>query len=143
MALNEGDAEALKGTFAPGGHVTRYAGEPSTPEFAGANGQYWAADPVGRTYQHHVTNVLVKPDPEGREGYCKVRMYFLVTGVWDPPQVIIRWSCKADDVLQRVDGKWKFLTRQISLNHDATGPHWDNEPHHVPWDFEKNQPITA
>ena len=104
MALNEADAAALKSCFAPGGHIKRYDGEPSTPEFAAATGALWNSDDVGQTYQHHVTNVLVQPDPEGREDFCFVKMYFLVTGVWEPPHVIVRWSCKAHDVLQRVDG---------------------------------------
>ena len=68
-------------------------------------------------------------------------MYFLVTGVWEPPHVIVRWSCKAHDVLQRVDGTWLFHTRQITLNHNSTGPHWDNEPPHPDWDFAKNVPV--
>jgi hypothetical protein len=143
VALNEGDGDSLKSCFAPGGHITRYAGEPSTPEFAAANGAYWAADPVGSTYQHHVTNILVYPDPDGRDDFCNVKMYFFVTGVWEPPHILIRWSCKAYDELQRVDGQWKFLNRQITLNHNSTGPHWENEPSHIPWDFEKNQKIEA
>lgn len=138
MGLNDGDLAAIQATFAPGGHVTRYSGEPSTAEFAAATGQYWNADPVGRTYQHHVTNVLVSPDPEGREDFCSVKMYFLVTGVWEPPQIIVRWSCKAYDELQKVDGEWKFWRRQIRLNHDSTGTHWDNEPTHPDWDWETN-----
>ena len=130
FALNDGDAETLKACFAPGGHITRYAGDPSTPEFGAATGEKWSKDPVGRTYQHHVTNILVSPDPEGREDYRSVRMYFLVTGVWEPPHILVRWSCKANDVVQRVDGRWVFWRRKISLNHDSTGPHWSNEPPH-------------
>jgi len=143
FALNDGDAETLKACFAPGGHITRYAGDPSTPEFGAATGQKWSKDPVGKTYQHHVTNVVVYPDPEGREDYRSVRMYFLVTGVWEPPHILVRWSCKADDVVQRVDGRWVFWRRKISLNHDSTGPHWSNEPTHPEWDFETNQPVEA
>ena len=141
MALNEADADAIKSCFAPGGHIKRYDGEPSTPEFAAATGALWNSDDVGQTYQHHVTNVLVQPDPEGRNDFCFVKMYFLVTGVWEPPHVIVRWSCKAHDVLQRVDGKWLFSTRQITLNHNSTGPHWNNEPPHPAWDFAKNVPV--
>jgi SnoaL-like domain len=143
MALNDGDEAVIKASFAPGGHVARYDGAPSTPEFSVATGQLWAADPVGRTYQHLVTNVVVDPDPEGRPDFRLARMYFTVTGVWDPPHVIIRWGCKAKDVLQRIDGRWVFVERQISLNHDATGTHWDNEPPHPDWDFETNTAVTA
>jgi hypothetical protein len=130
MALNDGDADGVVACFAPGGQITRYAGQVSAPEFSAATGVKWSQDPVGRTYQHHVTNLLVKPDPEGREDVRAVRMYFLVTGVWEPPHIIIRWSCEANDLVQKVDGQWRFLDRRITLNHDSTGPHWDNEPPH-------------
>jgi len=140
MGLNDGDYEAIKACFAPDGGIKRYDGAPSTPEFSAATGQLWNSHEVGKTYQHHVTNVMVQPDPEGREDFRSVRMYFLVTGVWDAPNVIIRWSCQAYDVVQKVDGNWVFVTRQITLNHNSTGPHWDSEPPHPDWDFENNRP---
>jgi hypothetical protein len=143
MGLNDADEAAIQACFAPGGHITRYDGEPSTPEFAAATGRAWNADPIGATYQHHVTNVVVDPDPDGRDEYCLARMYFLVTGVYEPPRIIVRWSCSARDVLRRVDGEWRFHQRQISLNHDATGPHWDGEPPHPDWDFARNAPPVA
>lgn len=143
MAMNEADDAAIKACFAPGGHVARYDGAPSTPEFAVATAHLWGDDPIGRTYQHHVTNVVVDPDPQGREDYRSARMYFLVTGVWESPQITVRWSCKAHDVLQRVDGDWLLLERRISLNHDGTGPHWNNEPPHPAWDFDNNVPIDV
>ena len=143
MGLNDADGEAIQACFAPGGHIARYDGEPSTPEFATATGEKWNADPIGATYQHHVTNVVVDPDPQGREDHCAARMYFIVTGVYEPPQTIVRWSCKANDTLQRIDGRWLFLERHISLNHDATGPHWQDEPPHPDWDFERNAPLPS
>lgn len=143
MGLNDGDGAAIAACFAPGGHIARYDGAPSTPEFATATGQAWKADPIGTTFQHHVTNVVVDPDPQGRDDFCIARMYFFVTGVYDPPHTIVRWSCSARDELQRVDGRWLFARRQISLNHDATGPHWDNEPPHPAWDFQTNTPVNA
>jgi hypothetical protein len=143
IGLNDGDYPAIKSCFAPDGGIKRYDGAPSTPEFSAATGQLWNSHPVGKTYQHHVTNVLVKPDPEGRADFRSVRMYFMVTGVWDAPNVIIRWSCAADDVVQKIDGNWVFVTRQINLNHNSTGPHWDNEPPHPDWDFENNRPAPG
>jgi hypothetical protein len=130
MALNEGDAETQKACFAPGGTIRVYSGDEVTPEFSAATGAKWSQDPVGKTYQHHVTNLIVDPDPEGREDYRSARMYFFVTGVWEPPNIIVRWSCKANDTFQRVDGEWLFSRREITLNHDSTGPHWSNEPTH-------------
>jgi hypothetical protein len=130
FGLNDGDPDVIRGCFAQGGGVTLYDGSLGGPEFGAATAVLWAKDPVGTTYQHHVTNMLVSPDPEGREDVRSVRMYFMVTGVWDPPHVIIRWSCEAHDEVRRVDGRWLFSRRKISLNHDSTGPHWDNEPPH-------------
>jgi hypothetical protein len=140
MGLNDGDYAAIKACFTPDGGIARYDGEPSTPEFAAATGQFWNENPIGRTYQHHVTSIVVDPDPQGRDDFCKARMYFMVTGVWEPPHIIVRWSCKANDELQNIDGKWLFKKRQISLNDNSTGPHWSNEPPHAPWDFENNRP---
>lgn len=131
MALNEGDTDTIRAAFAPGGTVTRYGGDTVSSEGPAQTGQKWSKDPVGQTYQHHVTNVVVDPDPDGDENTCRVRMYFFMTGVWEPPHTIIRWSCKSTDLLKRVDGKWGFWDRRITLNHDATGPHWDNEPTHA------------
>jgi hypothetical protein len=130
-AMNDGDRETQIACFLPDGYLEKYSGEISTPEHSAATGFKWSRDPVGRTYQHHVTNVIVEPDPEGREDHRAVRMYFLVTGVWEPPQIIIRWSCKSHDDLQLVDGEWLFNTRKVTLNHDSTGPHWSNEPEHA------------
>jgi hypothetical protein len=143
MGLNAGDYETIKGCFLPGVQFKRYDGALSTAEFSAATGQFWNADEVGRTYQHHVTNVRVLPDPEGRADHRNVHMYFMVTGVWEPPHVIIRWSCECHDQVQKVDGEWYFVMRQTLLNHNSTGPHWDNEPDHPAWDFEKNEPLAT
>jgi hypothetical protein len=131
MAFNEGDQDEVRRGFAPEGRVARYMGEPVDAEGPAANGAKWSKDPIGRTYQHHVTSVVVEPDEDGRDDYRKVRMYFLVTGVWEPPHVIVRWSCKSTDLVRKVDGEWRFSDRRITLNHDSTGPHWDGEPTHV------------
>ena len=81
------------------------------------NGQQ---DPVGKTTQHHVTNFIVDPDPEGRDDCRAVRMYFIVTLVESPPETRVRWSCRSHDTVQRIDGRWLILKREISLNHPDT-----------------------
>lgn len=132
LALNEGDADTVRSCFAPGGHVTRYDGDRVSPDGPAETGKKWAADPIGRTYQHHVTTVIVQPDPQGRENWCKVKMYFLVTAVFEPGVTVVRWSCKSVDELQKVDGQWKYWDRYITLNDDSTGPHaHPAEPHHA------------
>jgi hypothetical protein len=108
--------------FAPGGGTNRYKGDVISPEEAAALATQMKADPVGATYQHHVSNVSLAPDEEGHEDRLRARMYFFITEVSDPPHIAIRWSCTADDLLQRVDGRWRFLLRDINVNHKATGP---------------------
>jgi hypothetical protein len=46
-------------------------------------------------------------------------------------------------VVQKIDGNWYFIMRQIHLNHNSTGPHWHNEPPHPEWDFDKDEPVPA
>jgi hypothetical protein len=121
-ALNAADAEGMISCFAPGGGTNRYKGDVITPQEAAALATQMKADPIGATYQHHVTTVTVDPDAEGHEDRLLAKMYFFITEVSDPPHIGIRWSCSARDVLQRVDGKWRFLLRDINVNHAATGP---------------------
>jgi hypothetical protein len=79
-----------------------------------------AQDPVAMTYQHHVSNMIVDPDESGDENRRRVRIYFVVTGVEDPPEVKVRWSCRSEDVVELIDGRWRIVSREISLNHPGT-----------------------
>jgi hypothetical protein len=120
-ALNTGDAEGIRACWAPGGHVVR-GGVGDVIDFEksveiAVNGQN---DPVGKTTQHHVTNFIVDPDPDGREDCRAVRLYFIVTLVESPPETRVRWSCRSNDTVQRIDGRWLIFKREISLNHPDT-----------------------
>src|SRR5579862_8833115 len=84
-ALDSGDTELIKASFAPGAKLIRYSGPPQDAEFSAAVGAYFSQHEVGKTYQHHLTSCIVDPDPEGREDFRAVRVYFLHTGVFEPP----------------------------------------------------------
>jgi len=119
-ALNTG-GEGLMDCFAPGAQIERGGvGDTIGPETSLESAEKWAQDPVGVTYQHHVSNMIVDPDPDGREDHRSVRIYFMVTGVENPPEIKVRWSCRAFDDVQLVDGRWTFFRRRIQLNHQGT-----------------------
>jgi SnoaL-like domain len=119
-ALNTG-GEGQMECFAPGAQIERGGvGDTVGPETSVEAAEKWAQDPVGVTYQHHVTNVIIDPHPDGDEDKRAVRIYFLITAVENPPDIKVRWSCRAFDTVQKVDGRWRFLRRRIQLNHQGT-----------------------
>ncbi len=114
-ALNMADADGVLACFVPGGHVEQYNGNIVTAEQSAAGAVARQDDPVGKTWQHHVTNFIVEPDPEGNENRRAVKLYFLVTAVEEPPDTKVRWSCFGNDVVEKVDGEWKIVRRKINL----------------------------
>jgi hypothetical protein len=117
-AFNSGDAEGARSFFAPGAQVVRRgAGDVITGDQSADGVTRAAQDPVASTFQHHVSNMVVDPDPDGNEDRRRVRIYFLVTGVLEPPEVTVRWSCRSEDIVERIDGRWVIAHREITLNH--------------------------
>jgi hypothetical protein len=107
--------------FAPGAQIERGGvGDTIGPETSLEAAVKWANEPVGVTHQHHVTNMIIDPHPDGDEDKRAVRIYFMVTSVEEPPAIKVRWSCRAFDVVQKIDGRWLFLRRRIALNHQGT-----------------------
>jgi hypothetical protein len=119
-ALNQSDTDGMSELFAPGGYTVNYAGEKNLPEESAAIIESWRDVPVAQTRQHHVTGLIVDPDPDGDPSRRAVRLYFMVTELADPPANRIRWSCFARDVVQQVDGAWRIWRRKIDVNHMAT-----------------------
>ena len=115
-ALNTADGDGVLACFVPGGHVEQYNGNIVTAEQSAAGAVARQEDPVGKTWQHHVTNFIVEPDPEGNESRRAVKLYFLITLVEEPPEVKVRWSCFGNDTVEKVDGEWKIVRRKINLN---------------------------
>ena len=119
-ALNTGDAEGVTSCFVPGGYIEMYNGNIVTAEQSAQGGVANQSDPVMATRQHHITNFIVEPDEEGNPNRRSVRLYFLVTQVYEPPKTELRNSCYGNDVVEKVDGEWKIVKRKISLNHLST-----------------------
>jgi hypothetical protein len=118
--LNTG-GEGQMECFAPGAQIERGGvGDTVGAETSLEAALKWANDPVGVTQQHHVTNMIIDPHPSGDEDKRAVRIYFMVTLVDDPPNIKVRWSCRAFDTVQKIDGRWLFLRRRIALNHQGT-----------------------
>ena len=123
-AHNEGDIDTVRACFAPGAEIVR-GGHGNDVITAEANIEVikgYNSDPVGKTNQHHVTNLMVDPDPDGDPDRRHVRCYFLQTVVEEPPQIRILYSCRTDDIVQRINGNWVYAHRKISLNHPGTAP---------------------
>ncbi len=120
-ALDTGDLDGVRALFAPGASITAHApgghaAVATTPEEVDATIVSWLSDPdvVGR--QHHVTTLLVDPDPEGRPGHWRVRTYFVVTKLsTDPLEASLVWPGYADDVVAEQDGTWRIVVREVSL----------------------------
>jgi ketosteroid isomerase-like protein len=120
-ALDTGDLDGVRALFAPGATVTAHApgghaAVATTPEEVDETLVSWLSDPevVGR--QHHVTTLIVDPDPEGRPGHWRVRTYFVVTKLdIDPLAASLVWSGFGDDVVAEVDGAWRIVVREVSL----------------------------
>jgi hypothetical protein len=119
-ALNTGDAEGVISSFIPGGIIEMYNGHELPAEASAQGGVANQSDPVMATRQHHITNFIVEPDPEGNPNRRAVRLYFIVTQVIEPPVTEMRNSCYGNDIVEKVDGEWKIVRRKISLNHLST-----------------------
>jgi hypothetical protein len=119
-ALNTGDEQGVIDCFAPDGYIEMYNGTIISREKSGAGAVAAQNDPVMATRQHHITNFIVEPDPEGNPNRRAIRLYFLVTQVYEPPKTELRNSCFGNDMVEKIDGEWKILRRKISLNHLST-----------------------
>jgi hypothetical protein len=119
-ALNTGDEQGVIDCFAPGGHIEMYNGNIVTAEASAKGGVANQSDAVMATRQHHITNFIVEADPEGNPNRRAVRLYFLVTQVYEPPKTELRNSCYGNDLVEKLDGEWKIVKRKISLNHLST-----------------------
>lgn len=119
-ALNNGDPDGATACFTSDAEVIRFDGSISRAAETATAAKAWPSDPVASTRQHHITTFLVDPDEGGHPERRRVRFYFLVTEVANPPEIANRWSCNSDDVVERVDGEWLIQHRKITLNHMDT-----------------------
>ncbi len=119
-ALNNGDPDTIRELHTEDMETDRWDHEKRGIEGPLGASAAWPTDPIGRTYQHHITTFIVDPDPEGRKDHAAVRFFFIVTEVSTPGKIDVRWSSISRDTVKKVDGKWKIWRRDIKLNDDST-----------------------
>jgi ketosteroid isomerase-like protein len=116
-ALDTGDTESYVALYAPDavvyenlpdgvrearGHdeirefVMRFHGNPDFP---------------GR--QHRTSQLVILPDPEGRENHWQVRTYVLTTETKEGKPPSLYWCGCAFDTVAKVDGEWLLAVREI------------------------------
>lgn len=119
-ALDTGSFEGVKEVFADGAKIiARIPGGgqdvSEDPEKVEATMRGWVTDPAVVGRQHHVTTIIVDPDPEGRPDHWAVRTYFIVTeSRATPPQQLV-WCGYSRDVVKKVDGAFKLLVRDVGI----------------------------
>jgi hypothetical protein len=112
-AMNRGDADGVSACFLPDAITTRYDGSTVTVDGVAETARKGPGDRVTSTRQHHLTLLLVDPDEEDREDHRAVRTYFILTEIREPPAIAIHSSCYTHDVVQLIDGDWRFAARRI------------------------------
>jgi hypothetical protein len=120
-AFNRGDGEGFKRYLTDDAVMERYNGTTSTRDETAAGAVKGMDDPVRRTWQHHITNFFVDPDPDGDPTKRKVSLYVLITAVVQPPAIAVRWSTYSHDIVEKVAGEWKIQFRRMELNDKVTG----------------------
>lgn len=63
--------------------------------------------------QHRTSQLVILPDPEGREDHWHVRSYVLTTETKDGKPPLLYWCGAAFDTVAKVDGEWFLATREI------------------------------
>lgn len=117
--LDIGDTEGVLALFPSGSTIIQPGEEgPSVADTADAVRavvEGWHADPSLRGRQHHVTNLVIGPDPEGRDAHRSARTSFIVTdGAGAPPSQLV-WCGYSDDVVARDGDEWHFVVRNVAL----------------------------
>jgi hypothetical protein len=112
-AMNHGDGDGVRECYVPDAITVRYDGSTVTVDGVVATARKMPDDAVTATRQHHLTLLIVDPDEEGHEDRRSVRTYFILTEVREPPAIVIHSSCYTLDVVQRIDGDWRFLSRHF------------------------------
>lgn len=62
--------------------------------------------------QHRSTQLLIEPDPEGRDDHWLVRSYVLTTRFRDGAAELY-WCGYCEDVVAKADGEFRFACRDI------------------------------
>jgi hypothetical protein len=125
-ALDTGDTEAYVDLFAPDAvvyetvaeGVRRAVGHEEIREFV----LRFHRNPDFPGRQHRISQVLILPEPEGREDRWLVRSYVLTTEVKSGQPPTVFWCGYGEDVVTKRDGRWLIESRKIMpWNEEAFG----------------------
>ena len=63
--------------------------------------------------QHRISQIVIDPDPEGREDHWRVSSYVLTTETVPGAPPTLFWSGCAFDTVAKVGGEWRIAEREI------------------------------
>src|SRR5580658_11334472 len=109
-ALDTGDTEAYVELYAPDAVVyetrpeglRRAEGHAAIREFV----MRFHGNPDFPGRQHRNSQLVILPDPDGREGHWRVRSYVLTTDVKDDGPPALFWCGRADDIVVKRAEDW-------------------------------------
>lgn len=116
-ALDSGDTDAYVELYAPDAVVfetrpeglRRAEGHAAIREFV----MRFHGNPDFPGRQHRNSQLVILPDPEGREDHWRVRTYVLTTEVRDGGPPTLFWCGRADDIVVKLDREWLIKHREI------------------------------
>jgi ketosteroid isomerase-like protein len=116
-ALDTGDTDAYVELYTPDavvyetvpGGTRRIDGRDAIREFV----LRFHSNPDFPGRQHRFSQVLIVPDPDGREDRRLVRSYVLTTETKDGYTPTVYWCGQCEDVLRKLDGAWLIEARTI------------------------------
>ena len=116
-ALDTGDTEAYVQLYLPDAVVyeTRTDGvrEAAGHEAIRALVRRFHDDPEFPGRQHRTSQLVISPDPDGREDHWLVRGYVLTTDTKDGRPPTLYWSGHTIDIVTRVGPDWFIKRREI------------------------------
>ena len=116
-ALDTGDTDAYVELYAPNAVVyesrpeglRRADGREEVREFV----LRFHANPEFPGRQHRTSQLMILPDPEGREDHWRARSYVLTTAFKDAGPPTLFWCGHVDDILVKLEGEWLIERREI------------------------------
>jgi hypothetical protein len=116
-ALDTGDTEGYVNLFLPDAEVVenlpdrieRVRGHDAIRTFV----RRFHTNPDFPGRQHRISQILIEPDPEGRDDHWLVRSYVLTTEFKGEPPHIVYWAGHGRDIVAKVGSEWFIATREI------------------------------
>jgi hypothetical protein len=78
-------------------------------------------DPAFPGRQHRTSQILISPDPDGREDHRLVRSYVTTTQSHPGSPPTLYWCGWCEDIVAKVDGEWFLAQREIRPWDGQTG----------------------